>query len=64
MKNRMLEIGTSGTVRGEDGNILTYSATKSRDVGHPTLQQLLWGIRRVDTDRERGEEVFRWAIEM
>jgi hypothetical protein len=22
----MLEIGTSGTVRGEDGNILTYSA--------------------------------------
>ena len=26
MKNRMLEIGTSGTVRGEDGNILTYSA--------------------------------------
>jgi len=26
VKNRMLEIGTSGTVRGEDGNILTYSA--------------------------------------
>ena len=26
MKNRMLEIGTSGSVRGEDGNILTYSA--------------------------------------
>ena len=24
VKNRMLEIGTSGTVRGEDGNILTY----------------------------------------
>jgi hypothetical protein len=22
----MLEIGTSGSVRGEDGNILTYSA--------------------------------------
>ena len=28
MKNRMLEIGTSGTVRGEDGNILTYSAAE------------------------------------
>jgi hypothetical protein len=27
VKNRMLEIGTSGSVRGEDGNILTYSAT-------------------------------------
>ena len=26
VKNRMLEIGTSGTVRGEAGNILTYSA--------------------------------------
>jgi hypothetical protein len=38
--------------------------TKSRDVGHPTLQQLLWGIRRVDADRERGEEAFRWAIVM
>jgi hypothetical protein len=23
----MLEIGTSGSVRGEDGNILTYSAS-------------------------------------
>jgi len=27
MKNRMLEIGASGSVRGEDGNILTYSAS-------------------------------------
>ena len=26
MKNRMREICTSGSVRGEDGNILTYSA--------------------------------------
>jgi hypothetical protein len=26
VRNRMLELGTSGTVRGEDGNILTYSA--------------------------------------
>jgi hypothetical protein len=26
VRNRMLEIGTSGTVRGEAGNILTYSA--------------------------------------
>jgi len=25
----MLEIGTSGTVRGEDGNILTYSALEA-----------------------------------
>ena len=33
MKNRKREICTSGTVRGEDGNILTYSATKSREVG-------------------------------
>jgi len=29
VKNRMLEIGTSGTVRGEAGNILTYSASCS-----------------------------------
>jgi hypothetical protein len=28
VKNRMLEIGTSKTVRGEDGNILTYSALR------------------------------------
>jgi hypothetical protein len=28
VKNRMLEIGTSGTVRGEDGNILTHSALR------------------------------------
>ena len=28
VKNRKLEIGTSGTVRGEDGNILTYSALR------------------------------------
>ena len=27
MKNRMPEIGASGTVRGEGGNILTYSET-------------------------------------
>ena len=27
MKNRMREIRTSGSVRGEGGNILTYSAT-------------------------------------
>jgi hypothetical protein len=26
VKNRMLEIGTSGSVRGGDGNIPTYSA--------------------------------------
>ena len=32
----MLEIGTSGSVRGEDGNILTYSAVdlaQRREVG-------------------------------
>jgi hypothetical protein len=28
----MLEIGTSGSVRGEDGNILTYSARQRREV--------------------------------
>jgi hypothetical protein len=27
VKNRMLEIGAYGTVRGEGGNILTYSET-------------------------------------
>jgi hypothetical protein len=27
VKNRKREICTSGTVRGEDGNILTYSAS-------------------------------------
>jgi hypothetical protein len=27
VKNRMREIRTSGSVRGEDGNILTYSAS-------------------------------------
>jgi hypothetical protein len=30
VRNRMLELGTSGTVRGEDGNILTYSASCRR----------------------------------
>ena len=29
VKNRMLEIGTSGSVRGGDGNIPTYSALGS-----------------------------------
>jgi hypothetical protein len=33
VKNRMPEIGASGTVRGGDGNILTYSATPARDAG-------------------------------
>jgi hypothetical protein len=35
VKNRMLEIGTYGSVRGGDGNILTYSASKDRKgTGH------------------------------
>ena len=29
MKNRMLEIGTSGSVRGRGGNIPTYSASEA-----------------------------------
>jgi hypothetical protein len=29
VKNRTLEIGTSGSARGEGGNILTYSALKT-----------------------------------
>ena len=33
MKNRMREIRTSGSVRGEDGNILTYSAPYFVDGG-------------------------------
>jgi hypothetical protein len=30
VRNRMREFCTSGTVRGEDGNILTYSASSTR----------------------------------
>ena len=32
VKNRMPEIGASGTVRGEGGNILTYSETPARSL--------------------------------
>src|SRR5262249_19939515 len=34
VKNRMLEIGTSGSVRGGDGNIPTYSAPPSLSWQH------------------------------
>jgi hypothetical protein len=39
VKNRMLEIGTSGTVRGEDGNILTYSAPEAT-TSSPKISQV------------------------
>ena len=45
MKNRMLEIGTSGTVRGEDGNILTYSA-----VDRPHLQMHRFALAKGPLD--------------
>ena len=35
MKNRMLEIGTSGSVRGGDGNIPTYSAFDAPELVKP-----------------------------
>ena len=35
----MLEIGTSGTVRGEDGNILTYSALRLEWQGQDGQQE-------------------------
>ena len=38
MKNRMLEIGASGSVRGEDGNILTYSAIDLAQRRHVRLE--------------------------
>src|SRR5262245_47699130 len=46
VKNRKREICTSGSVRGEGGNILTYSATKSREVEPRRLQRALWGFCR------------------
>ena len=41
VKNRMLEIGTSGSVRGGDGNIPTYSAlglAQRREIGREGLR--------------------------
>src|SRR3954464_15912897 len=49
VKNRMREICTSGSVRGEGGNILTYSAelTRTEDElvpSHPPSHQIFVGI--------------------
>jgi hypothetical protein len=38
VKNRKLEIGTSGSVRGGDGNILTYSAARERSLPAFTIK--------------------------
>jgi hypothetical protein len=32
--------------------------TKSREIGRPTLQERLWGFRRVDVVPDRGQ----WAV--
>jgi len=41
VKNRMPEIGTSGSVRGEDGDILTYSAVGVSARGVPDVAALI-----------------------
>jgi len=54
VKNRMPEIGASGTVRGEGGNILTYSEMPARSLSShhsPTLPG-----RRPKAFRERTRE--------
>src|SRR5215467_11618901 len=55
VKNRKREICTSGSVRGEGGNILTYSATKSRDVEPRCLQRALWFCRNVGGNDRRAK---------
>ena len=51
MKNRTREICTSGSVRGEDGNILTYSAVDAAEPGQAALEG---GV--VGQSRELAEE--------
>ena len=43
MKNRMREICTSGSVRGGDGNIPTYSALDAPQRGEEALERGLVG---------------------
>src|SRR6202030_837854 len=43
VKNRMLEIGASGSVRGGDGNIPTYSALDAPQRGNEALERSLVG---------------------
>src|ERR1700680_3194666 len=56
VKNRMLEIGTSGSVRGRGGNIPTYSAREESDRGSSPRRQLrLSGIRcAAETQRKEA----------
>jgi hypothetical protein len=69
----MLEIGTSGSVRGEDGNILTYSAVglaQRREVGSERVRvlergevgqklQLTGTVHGFDTLQEQAPEQAR-----
>ena len=48
MKNRMLEIGTSGSVRGGDGDIPTYSAGRIGDLAAD--QSFVTGLAEADRD--------------
>ena len=49
VKNRMLEIGTSGTVRGEDRNILTYSALEAT------------ALRRWSVHAKRARSIYQYT---
>src|SRR5215472_15656663 len=55
VKNRKLEIGTSGSVRGGDGNIPTYSAPHHRAL--QTHQGRRAGVRKPPGKETAGE----WA---
>src|SRR5438034_4827064 len=50
VKNRMREICTSGSVRGEGGNILTYSAARLPTRGEERGEGFRSGEMRVDAE--------------
>jgi len=55
VKNRMREICTSGSVRGEGGNILTYSAfERVLCVGHDEATLVVVEIIQVTLEAEPG----------
>ena len=54
MKNRMREICTSGSVRGGDGNVPTYSAVDALELGEGTVEDRLIGERGKRSAKKRG----------
>jgi len=54
VKNRMPEIGASGTVRGGGGNILTYSETPARSLSARHARRLVGRRSKPANERNRG----------